>query len=331
MEEFLESIERRFRELSPTRRRLVLLGSVLGAFLLLFLISSGRELRQSPARPKVTGATGPIPEIPPYDTPASLASKEYPEPTATPHAYELYKVGSVDSVGLPVEPRIAYSAALSISTPEFGRSRASLEEILDRHHGYVAKLRLVGKPAASVLYATLRIPSSEYRSALTDLKSVGTVLGEQESADEVTQQHNDLEARLLNAQSQEQKLQRMFDERLPKSTDDTPARRQLALLHSEIVRMQLEQNAYASPVAFANISFSLEEEHAAPAETLAAQLKSAAAGGFGEVLGTLSAILLFAINRGPIVILWTVFLYLPARFFWRRRSLWTLRESAKTS
>jgi hypothetical protein len=325
MEKFLGFIELRFRELSPTRRRLVLLASVLGAFLLLFVMSAGRELRPSFARPVAKGA---IPEPPLIDTPASLASKEYPQTAATPRAYEPYKVASVDSVGPSAEPRIVYSAALSISTPDFARSRSSLEEILDRHHGYVARLRMVGKPAASVLNATLRVPSSEYRSALTDLKSVGTVLGEQESADEVTRQHNDLGARLLNAQSQEQKLQRMFDERPAQSTDRTPLERQLALLHSEIARMQVEQNAYVSPVAFANISFSLEEEHPAPAETLAAQLKSAALGGFGEVLGTLSAILLFAISRGPIVVLWAALLYLPARFFWRRRALWTLRESA---
>src|SRR6266851_3715764 len=118
------------------------------------------------------------------------------------------KAGPGDIAGLLREPRIAYSAELSVVTKEFAHSRSSLEEILDRHRGYVAKLRMVGQPSGSVLSATLRVPSSEYRSALTELKGVGLVDHEEEAADEITQQHGELEARLVNAQNEEQRLLR---------------------------------------------------------------------------------------------------------------------------
>ena len=75
----------------------------------------------------------------------------------------------------PGDPLIAHTAELAVATNEFAKARSTLEEILDRHRGYVAKLRMVGKPAGSTLLATLRIPSSEYGSALGELKTLGQV------------------------------------------------------------------------------------------------------------------------------------------------------------
>src|SRR5258708_12177827 len=72
-------------------------------------------------------------------------------------------------------PMIAHAAELAVATKEFAHSRSTLEEILERHHGYAAKLRMVGQPAASTLTATLRVPSSEFASAVTDLKTMANV------------------------------------------------------------------------------------------------------------------------------------------------------------
>jgi hypothetical protein len=79
---------------------------------------------------------------------------------------------------------IAHAAELGVSTKEFGRARANLEEILERHHGYAAKLRMVGQPGASSLTATLRVPSSEFTSSVNDLKTLGKVEQEEQAADE---------------------------------------------------------------------------------------------------------------------------------------------------
>src|SRR5260221_4108042 len=84
-------------------------------------------------------------------------------------------------------PMIAHAAELAVSTKEFTHSRASLEEILERHHAYAAKLRMVGQPTASSLTATLRVPSSEFASTVNDLKTLGKVEQEEQTADEITQ------------------------------------------------------------------------------------------------------------------------------------------------
>ncbi len=70
-------------------------------------------------------------------------------------------------------PRVTYSAEVGISTKEFVRARSTMEEILERHRGYVAKMRMMGQSSGSVLSATLRIPATEYALALSELKAIG--------------------------------------------------------------------------------------------------------------------------------------------------------------
>ena len=216
---------------------------------------------------------------------------------------KLYSSAPVDSANTYREPQVAYSAELTVATRQFAHSRASLEEILERHHGYVAKLRMVGEPAGSILSATLRVPSSEYGSALTELKGVGAVEHEEEAADEITQQHSELEARLVNAQNEEQRIQRILQNKDDKFSDIGSLERQVATLRGEIERIEAERAASSSRVSFANVFFSLREERTSAAETIGAKLRSAAIGGLNDALDSLSSILLFMAAHGPLLVL----------------------------
>jgi hypothetical protein len=255
-------------------------------------------------------------------------AKEFNAPMSSRVPSKLYLGGSVDSASAFREPQIAYSAELTVATKEFVHSRSSLEEILERHHGYVAKLRMVGQPAGSVLTATLRVPSSEYRSALAELKAVGLVEHEEEAADEITQQHSELEARLVNAQNEEQRIQRLLQNRDDKFSDPTPLERQVALLRGEIQRIQAERYSSGSRISFANVFFSLREERTSPAETIGANLRTPVVTGFNDAFESISIILLFLAGRGPLLALWAALLYFPARYFWRRRAQLAFSEAA---
>jgi uncharacterized protein DUF4349 len=331
MQDRLRSIVVRFRESFHARRRLVLAGCVAAGVLLLFLFPSNQSVRPGhppagPFQPDRGSQTGGI--LPPDGIrPLGVDVKE-PNPLSSSRLpAKLYSAGRVDSASGIREPRIAYSAELSVVTKEFVHSRSSLEEILDRHRGYVAKLRMVGQPSGSVLSATLRVPSSEYRSALTELKAVGLVEHEEEAADEITQQHGEFEARLVNAQNEQQRIQRLLQNRGDKSNDAATLERQVALLSGEIERIEAERYASGTRVSFANVFFSLREERTSPAETIGAKLRNAAVSGLSDAIGSISTILLFLAGRGPLLALWAVMLYFPARYFWRRRSQLGLREA----
>jgi uncharacterized small protein (DUF1192 family) len=318
MQARLQSIVARFHALVPPRRRLALTGGLLVGIFLLFLIASNRNA--GPVQPQT---------VPPAILRSLGSDPSEVNALKSSHLQaEAYRSGAVDSAGgaFP-EPRIAYSAELAVVTKEFAHSRSGLEEILERHRGYAAKLRMVGQPSGSVLSAILRVPSSEYRSALTELKAVGFVEHEEEAADEITQQHGELEARLINAQNEEQRIQRLLHDRAEKVYDYGSLERQVALLRTEIERIESERLTSGSRVSFANVSFSLRGERTPVAETIGAKLRSTAVSGLSDAFESISTILLFLAGRGPQLALWVAIIYFPARFFWRRRSQWALREA----
>ena len=330
MENYLKSIVVRFRAIFPAQRRLVFAGCLLAVVFLLFFTAPNRVVRPgqhaSPLSPNGGSLTG---EVLPADGVRSTGGDAKQVGALAPLRMlnERYSAGPVDSANAFREPRIAYSAELSVVTREFAHSRSSLEEILDRHRGYVAKLRMVGQPSGSVMSATLRVPSSEYRSALSELKAVGLIEHEEEAADEITQQHSELEARLVNAQNEEQRIQRILQNRDDKLSDFGSLERQVAILRGEIERIEAERSASRSRVSFANVFFSLQEERTSTAETIGAKLRSAAIGGLNDALGSLSSILLFMAGHGPLLVLWAVLISFPARYFWRRRSQLAFSEA----
>ncbi len=321
MKGHLRSIVVRFRELFPAQRRLLLAGSLLVGVFLLFIFASSKSVapvhQHVPFAPYRGSQSG---ESASPDGIRSLGvdAKEATALMSSRLPSAVYPAGPGDSAGSFPEPRIAYSAELSVVTKEFAHSRSSLEEILERHQGYVAKLRLVGQPSGSVLSATLRVPSSEYRSALTELKAVGFVEHEEEAADEITQQHGELEARLVNAQNEEKRILRLLQDRTEKTNDAGALQRQVAMLHGEIERMETERYASGSRASFANVSFSLREERTTPAETIGAKLRSAGVSGLSDAFESISTILLFLASRGPLLALWAALICLPVRMLWRR-------------
>jgi hypothetical protein len=331
MEDRLRSIVVRIRETFSARPRLVLAACVAAGVFLLFL--SVPKQKDTSAPP--SGATfAPVrattsSEFPSPDGTRSLIdnTKEFSAAMPAGLPSKLYAPAPLDSASAYRAPQVAYSAELTVATREFAHSRASLEEILERHHGYVAKLRMVGEPAGSILSATLRVPSSEYRAALPELKGVGVVEHEEEAADEITQQHSELEARLVNAQNEEQRIQRILQNKDDKFSDIGSLERQVATLHGEIGRIEAERSASSSRVSFANVFISLREERTTTAETVGAKLRIAAIGGLNDALDSLSSILLFVAGHGPLLVMWAVLIYFPGRYFWRRRSQLAFREA----
>jgi len=153
MEDRPRSIVGRIREAFSTRPRLVLAACVAAGFFLLFLSLS----KQNVAPAHQSGATFPptrqttSSEFPPAAGLRSLIDNTKELNAAAPAAVpsKLYSSPPLDSASAYREPQVAYSAELTVATREFAHSRASLEEILERHHGYVAKLRMAGEPTGS--------------------------------------------------------------------------------------------------------------------------------------------------------------------------------------
>ena len=308
----------RLRARSAARRGLLL---ALAALLCMVLV--GRFNRLTP-RENYPQAAFQQPDDWPVDPTAGSViddemQKAPSEPLKESVASRVDLGGRLATATMPyVTPLMAHTAELAMATHDFAKSRTSLEEILERHSGYAAKLRMAGRRNGSSLSATLRVPSAELAATVNELKSLGDVEQEEQAADEITQQHADLEARLSNARSTLRRLQELLKKQTYPDGNVRELQRQIANASTEVNRLEAERDASEHRVIFANIQFSLREVVRAPVESLGAQLRAAAGAGFGEASASLSAILLFLIGRGPVALLWMLILYLPARFAWRQ-------------
>ncbi len=327
MQRLWQSIVHVFATLSPARRRLAIVAAAFFALCILTFLSSRPLALQTDKTPKNTtrglkeNVPATIVETETFATGNHDAHTE--EPLVTDHL-QLRAI----LPGAPNDPRIAYSAELAVVTKDFTHARSSMEDILERHRGYAARLRMVGHPNSSTLSATLKVPASEYPSALADLKSIGNVEQDEEAADEIIQQRGDIEARLQNAQNNARRLEQLLKENSEKSIDADYVQRQLVALRGEIAQMELQRHSFDNRAVFSNIHFSLREEHEAPVESISAQLRNAIGTGLSDAAHSLSALLIVLVSYGPSFVLWAAVLFFPVRYLWRRTRAPLARDAA---
>ena len=228
----------KFRAISVARRGLLL---VFCALLTFVLFGLNRRMPKVAVQsvPKIE-QTENFPTAPPPDAGCLIHDDKQQNLPAILNEFDGSRAASGDGIGAavpaPRTPLIAHSAELAIATKEFARSRTSLEEILERHRGYAARLRMAGRRTGSVLSATLRVPSTELGPTVSELKSLGEVEQEEQAADEITQQRADLEARLSNAQGTLRRLQELLKKQTYPDGNVRELQRQIAAASAEVNR-----------------------------------------------------------------------------------------------
>jgi len=230
------------------------------------------------------------------------------------------------------EPMIARMVSLSILAKDFTSSRATLDAILARHHGYAASLTAnTQQNSARSVQASLRIPAGELSAAIAELKSLGQVQSETQGGEEVTQQHADLVARLKNSRETERRLQAILEQRTGKVSDVLAVEQEIARVRGEIEQMEAEQKSLEHRVSFASVELTLAEEYKAqinlPAPAISTRIHNAMVAGYRDAVENLVGIVLWFASNGPSFLIWVAFLA-PIAWFARRR--W-LRASVQLS
>jgi len=231
--------------------------------------------------------------------------------------------GKVDSLVSVQAPMIARTVTLRVVTKDFAASRALLEAILARRHGYAAQMNVnTPENAPRSLQASLRIPTAELASAVGDLKALGRVENEARSGEEVSQQHGDLVARLKNSRETEQRLQAILTQRTGKMSDVLEVEQEIARVRGEIEGMEAEQKNLEHRVDFATVNLQLTEEYkaqlVAPTASVSTRMHNAIVAGLQNVSEMVLAIVLFLFEEGPTMLFLLAIFLPPLWIVWAR-------------
>jgi Domain of unknown function (DUF4349) len=139
-------------------------------------------------------------------------------------------------------PRVGPSI-IKTADVEVGVPRADLQEAIRRavaiagsYGGFVSSTG-VDKQGAASGTVVIRVPSTRFEDALTDLEDLGNVRHENVSGVDVTQEFVDLQARLRNWQAQETVLLRLMN-RAESVTDTIRVQGELSRVQLEIERLR---------------------------------------------------------------------------------------------
>ena len=254
----------------------------------------------------------------------SMAMMDQTEATPPPRPALSYAKPDEKVFTLPQgTPMVARTATLTLTAAELDRARAAMEDVLKRHNGYLGSLNVnapTGAPRS--LTATLRIPAADLAAALADLKQLGRVDSEQQSGEEVTEQFVDVEARLANARNTEQRLTGILRERTGKLSDVLDVEKELDRVRGEIEQMEGEKKGLAKRIDFATVNLTISEAYKARLEVVPnstfGRIRNAAVEGYQNMISGLVAVALFLAATLPTVLLWSLLLFFPVRFAWRR-------------
>lgn len=220
-------------------------------------------------------------------------------------------------------PMIARTASLALTTKEFDNGRAAIERIVRAHQGYVAQLQTSGQQGAGrALTVNLRVPANHLDAMLAELKQLGHVEQETQGGEEVTQQYVDLVARLSNARAAEQRLLDVLRQRTAKMIDVLQVEKEVARVRETIEVMDAQRQIVEKRVALASVDVQVREEFKAQVNpgppSAGRRLWNASVEGYRNLSETVISLAEFLLAYGPTLVLWTLLLWLPARYGWKR-------------
>jgi len=174
-----------------------------------------------------------------------------PLPTATPVADY--------SAGLVADQKIIKTAQINLEVQNVTATLDPLKGIATAHGGYIGSLSVntrYGDRLFAVL--TMRVPSHEFDSAIAEIKALGSLTSESLSADDVTEEYVDLQARRTALASQLAQYTRIM-EKAENVSEILEVQVQIERVQVEIDRIDGRLKYLDSRVDYGTITVALEE------------------------------------------------------------------------
>jgi hypothetical protein len=221
-------------------------------------------------------------------------------------------------------PMIARAVSLSLVVERVGDVRSAVERIATESGGMIASLATAGEaPGQRSLNATIRVPAPRLDPALAELRRLGRVRQESQSAEDVTDAHRDLVVRIANAEKEEARLNELLTRRTDRLQDVLAVEREVTRVRGEIERMKADEIATRNRVTYATVTLDVAEAYRAEVAiggplSARTQLRNALVDGWRRAMNGAFAGIVGLLEVGPSVLLWMLIIGLPAWWGWRK-------------
>lgn len=165
-----------------------------------------------------------------------------------------------DSALPDIGPSVIKTGEVVLRVPE-GELQTSLSEVVDvaRAHGGFVLSTTVDEGGVRSGMVVLRVPAESFEDALADARTVGEVVREQVSGEDVSQEFVDLDARLRNFEAQESVLLDLMS-KSASVADTLRVQRELQDVQLEIERLRGRLRYLRDQTDLSTITLHLREE-----------------------------------------------------------------------
>ncbi|MFQ4139862.1 DUF4349 domain-containing protein [Nodosilinea sp. PGN35] len=194
---------------------------------------------------------------------AEMAENQAAAPAADPGTAEMAKRSGiieppVNDIGQPT-PQLVKRASLVLVLTDIDGAIAQVQTLVQQSQGDLLSLQDRRSPEgyAQQVSLTLRVPQAELDNVVKSLRSLGTVQQQALTAEDVSSQLVDLDARLKNLRQSETALLQIM-ERSGEISHVLEVSRELSTVRESIERMAAQQQNLKRQVAFSQIYLTLQ-------------------------------------------------------------------------
>lgn len=149
---------------------------------------------------------------------------------------------------------IIYTAMLTLRTEDIGLTVSQITGLTESFQGYISSMS-VGKERANIV---VRVPSEDFFNFIEQLSQLGEVKDKSIKSEDVTDRIIELDARLRNAEAEEQRLLEMFKE-AQNVTEMLQVEKELNRVREQIEILKAQLQNLQSRIAYSTIMINLEK------------------------------------------------------------------------
>jgi hypothetical protein len=174
---------------------------------------------------------------------------------------EAAAVDEAQQVDEAVERKIIYEGRVSLVVEEFESLETAIPDLVKQYDGYLKEAninRTEGRRRSGRWVA--RIPAAKFGDFVMEVAKLGIAEQQEQTAQDVTMEYLDLEARVGSKKQLEQRILKLLEEREGKLSDVVEAERELARVRSEIESMEGQLRYLKNRTSFSTVTIDAREE-----------------------------------------------------------------------